>query len=234
MNTFLPVRVAAIENRLPDDLAPIRGYLASDAFLERASFAGPNGQRDSIAVTQLLLARLALDPRFLDETERAFRAGVIAPHYFGFSNPLPLYSVQRGSLEHQRLEAALAANRCSKMFDAAQRALRWRQPDKVRARSAWLDRVVNRAAVGWPTSADWARDGQAARARHDHLLKAFNEAQKQVLERRHARLAQLAGAAAPGLTSWTGLLYDITAAELGLGAWEDEEVAEEVCSPRGA
>lgn len=235
MNTFLPVRVAAIENRLPEHLVPMRGYLASDAFIERASFEGPNGPADSVAVTLLLLGRLALDPRLLDETERAFRAGVIAPHYFGVTNPVPLYSVLQGGLDHHRLEAALQANRGSQMFDAAQRALRWRQPDKVRARATWVDQVVSRAGVDWPTSAEWDRDGQAARERYAQLVKAFKEEQNQVLERRQCRLAKLARAAAPGLTWWTGLLYDIAAAQLGPEGYEreeDEEAREEIGVPR--
>jgi hypothetical protein len=210
-------------SQAPDLIAAGASAWAQDAVIasERAHigrlrFKGPDAHADLVAVSLYLLKRMALSPRSSQRTDALLARGCVLLEFFGVSNPVPMFSVDVGSPDHQRLSAAVLANVASPMYLAALRALAWREPDKVAARQRYFDTIGLRLRdeLDWPSQEEFRAHAADASSRYEDVLRRLRESMARVHERRHSRLATLAAAAAPGLTSWTELLEDVAAEAL--------------------
>ena len=214
MNDFLPVRVAALENRLSAWAQPHREYIASDEFLVRSAqvsegFAREEALCDRVAVTLYMLQRLALSPKDFEDGKQRLARGNVLFRYFGVSNPVAMFDVAVGSAEHAALTAAFAANRESKMFYAALLVLRQRDYPKANARRAREDALFKRyrAELTWPTIQDRDKDSQFARAWYAESLEKLNARIGSIREHRQQRIAKISRAThAPEFSNWHTLL----------------------------
>jgi hypothetical protein len=211
MNPFSPVSVRALENRLPQGMDA--DYYASNAFRARSSLQGKGALADQLRVTHYLLERIALDPKDVTQSLMQLEAGCVLLHFFGVSNPVPMFSLDPRTEESAQLRRAIMANINSPMFDAAKRTRKWREPARGIRRDWYIAKMrdVMRKSTPFPGPEEHRQDPQGARAKTLELCAQLDAYTDTVRERRHKRLAKLAQAAAPGLTSWHELLQDIAA-----------------------
>lgn len=211
MNAFSTVSIRAAEKLLQTQDA---SYYASDIFRRRTEFSEPGAQSDQLLVVNYLLTRCALDPRPTSMTglHADLARGVVMLKFFGVSNPVPFFELAQGSPELARLRVAVRANLASPMNAAAQRVMKWRNAEKSNLRRKHEDAVMGRLreSLAFPTRDDHDRNAAAAEQTRSELYKQLGAKLKTVRDRRNARLARLSAAAAPGLTSWTALLEDIS------------------------
>ena len=214
-SSFHAVRVLALDNRLSPAAQPHTAYLSSTVFADRIDPHEPEAAQqlkaDGVAIVLYLLERLALCPRELARCELLLEGGHVCLQFFGVCNPAPYFTVQPGSAEHTRLLAAVEVNKNSHMFEAARRVLRQRTQKKAHARAKREDVLVGqlRETLSWSTRADYAANDAQAHSHDAHNAQLLDARRRQVRDQRQCRLALLAKAASPGLTSWTALLEDI-------------------------
>lgn len=223
MNAFMPIRHAAANDSLPQDLQHLRDWLRSEEFAERTDLRGEHGAETALRISLYLLDRLALDPRRAPETMAFLGDGIIQLDYFGVANPVPILRLELGSTQLETLKKAVEANIAGPRYRKALHTLHQREPRAVRRREDWVSRLVDekRSAMDWPTAEDFRANPSRARERQDVLVQALVQEGKRVWAHRHARLARLDPH--QDLGGWTELLYDIVRRDL---APEHEELAE--------
>lgn len=101
-------------------------YLGSKAFRDRIEMTGETGRIDKVNVQCALLQRIALCPHELPNTLKQLDNGVAHLQFFGYSNPLPMFLIEVGSPEFEKLRGAVLENVNSPKFDAAKRVRKWR------------------------------------------------------------------------------------------------------------
>lgn len=191
---------------------PQADYFASDEFREHMKFEGDAGLSARARATVFVLSRCALDPR--DAVEGVLRAldrGLVMVELFGVSNPLGVFELPAGE-ERNAIRAAIKANLKSDMYKAAQRVLKWRDRSYMRRRheDGVSDRI--RKTLPWPTVEDFKNNRETAYKNQQLVGAELSLKMTAVRERRSARLAILARAAAPGVRNWTEFLADVAAA----------------------
>lgn len=186
-------------------------YFASPEFGTRIAFNGEQGLRDKLNITLYLLARLALDPRGIDDMQAHLSRGTVLLRYFGISNPVPLFELEVGSVELGVLKAAVTANSVSRMVDAANRVRAWRTGEKSCSRHKHEEAVMGRLreSLAWPDRKAYEANPEKAREAHTQLAATMDMKLLMLRQRRGLRLARLAQATAPSVKDWTGLLEDI-------------------------
>lgn len=211
MNPFHDICVRAKQGSLTRH--PLASYLASDAFRERVNFKGEQGRQDSVNAMLFMLKSVALRPG-LKLSAYEVDPDYVFPEFFGVSNPIPPFSVTRGSAEHIALQEAVDANRASRMTRAAMRMTYWR--NRSAKRSSHEDSVLRhyRTTLDFPTPEDYRKDREAALKRHYDTVPLINQKLQHLRNVRNSRLARLSAAAYPGCQNWLDYLLNIAQAAL--------------------
>lgn len=210
MSPFLTVRVRAMNNLLCANARAHAHYLASEEFLKRIDLEGPQGHSDRVAIVLYMLDCVALSPRDLSMSEVFLAAGCVHLQFFGVSNPVPIFSVSIGSVEHKKITEAVYANKTSRMFSAAVRLRKHRETDKVRAYSRMENAQMDMAGskLHWPSSKSDFSDEAVVRDTHKSNQMVLDERIRAIRDLRHRRLAGIASTAAPGARNWTQFIED--------------------------
>lgn len=214
MTPFDIVVSRAKAGQLPDGADS--AYYSSEAFRVRLEFQGEQSIQDLLRMTLYMLQQVALDPREVYYRDAQMEMGIVSLDFFGVTNPIPSFDLAPDSPELQTLRSAVKVNEGSRMYRAAQRVLKWREPSVGfrRHRHEEASHARIRARQTWPTREDHATDRSRAeelvRANVTELALALNV----LRDRRNGRLALMVQASAPGVGSYSDFVESLALSAL--------------------
>lgn len=173
-------------------------YYSSEAFAQRSDLVRNEDPTDKVNVLLYMLKRIALHPEELVAIQRNLEHGLVHLRFFGYSNPVTVFWLNKDVPEHlamlHQLKAALLENSQSRQFKAAQRILVWRTPKKAHVRDCWQRKVEARLRekLPYPTTEDYRASYEGARQREAEVAAQFRLLADKCRDRRNTRLAKLA------------------------------------------